>query len=173
MDAETVASFMGQNFKYSEIAIRDNETIGICLQFGVHPQTRALFAIIRFVCIADGAYAECAKFKHFTSRGMSLYTKETGKQTQGHKLNRVLIPIATGQGTCPHTVRAIGDHFEIWTVLANWITEQLDAEGFVLSVFNLPQLLRECTPDPVDQVTLALELPKDINQAETAPEEGK
>lgn len=158
--------FMGQNFEYREVANRGKEILGFNAMIGSLPNGVVLM-VLRFVCIAPAPYAEMAKFSHFKSRGPSHYTKG-GKEIVGQKLNRLAIPLWTGG--CPHSARQVGDHFQIWEMLAGYVKEQVEAEGFHLDLTKeqLTEMLRETAPDPVDHVKLALEFP-DFNAPE--PEE--
>jgi hypothetical protein len=154
-----MATYQGSTQKYVEIAFRGKETMLLNVDFVFLPNTTTLVAIIRFVCLIESdAYADVVKFKAFTSRGLRDYKAENEATVHGLALDRVIVPLFNN--VCPHAILSLGDHFEIWSVLSDYVNAQLMADGFVLSVEDLSKEIRNMAPDPIDAAQFILEMDK-------------
>ena len=157
MMAEEVGVFSGNDFEYAEIAFKDKVKLGFSIVYAANPIAGKGFFMLRFVVIGPEPYLDMLSFQKFTVRHKRLY-KQGGQDVSGRALNRLLIPVFDGS-VCPHIARIVGDKLGIWQVLAGWIVEQLEAEGFILSVLDFPAFLASRFPLPEEQVTLSLEFP--------------
>jgi len=157
--------YVGSRSRYHDIATRGTEALGLAVEYAPHPNGKGYF-IIRFV--AHGK--EGASYSHFHNREKA---KFLALDANGHKpnhaeifkgvrLNKLAIPVFE-KAVHPYEVLTFGDELGVWDVVADWIVEQLAAEGFSLvegaNVADLVRSLFVLPTTPKEAVATAFEFP--------------
>ena len=141
--------YKGSNSHYVDIAIRGtDEHLGLGVQYAVHPSGTGCF-ILRFV--VHGKDVDPKNFKHLMYRESAKFITTGGDAKhsevfKGVRLNKLAIPVfepAVGR----HEIAKFAEKFGIWALLEEWIAEQVQAEGFMITV-NLPQEMKQLVVGP-------------------------
>lgn len=140
--------FRGHSSHYVDIGVRnETEFLAASVEYATHPSNIGCF-IIRFV--AHGKGVEPKNYtKHLMYRETAKFlipaTKTTGAEVfNGLRLSKIAIPVFK-PAIHKHEVDHFATKFDIWPVIAAWITQQAGAEGFepLLDPFTLVATLRE------------------------------
>jgi hypothetical protein len=156
---DIIPTFKGSDLEYHEIAFRGNDILGVNFSYGVNPHTDIGFLICRFVLLAEGAYLELAakKMNKLQVRGQGSYTRN-GQNVSGLKFNILSIKLFENAG-CPHLGQTLGDKFQVWPKLGEYIASILNDENFTLSVFDLNGFIRDQFKTPINDAVLTFEAP--------------
>jgi hypothetical protein len=158
MENLQLRTLVGTKNSYTEIGLRGDEYIAISMLFAVNPENSVATILNRFIAYKDDGSVSTKSFKHFIPREFS-----DAKITGGHtvsilRLNRSAIPVLTGAGTKEEFLSA-GDKLQVWPMLASWIKENLQAEGFEPFVDDLAAFVRGQFAGPPQPLELKLTLP--------------
>lgn len=146
--------YRGSKTHYVDIAIRGNDTLGIGIDYAVHPQQNAGYLLVRFV--AHGPNLSPDSFSHLVLRDTAQFLKVGEDETQaevfkGVRLNKVPVKLFEPP-IYAHEVSQYADKFDLWPLLTDWIVTQVTAEGFILTVDLQDEIKALLTP-PVPPVT--------------------
>jgi hypothetical protein len=151
--------YRGQASSYVDIAVRgSDEHLGIGLQYAAHSSGVGCL-IVRFV--AHGTVIP-AKFTHFSYREKARFlTKSDGhaEMFKGIRLNKAVIKLFS-PAVGPWEIDKFATLFGVWPMLAEWVTEQVQAEGFTVTVDLQKELKAQLVPEPTTvEVKSAIEFP--------------
>jgi len=169
-ETTTPLRYRGQSGNtYTDVAIRNEEHLGIAVQYAPHPSNVGCF-IVRFVVHGKGV--DPKNYKHLTYREPARFvipaTKTDSTEVfKGIRLNKVAIPVFS-PAINHYEVALFAEKLGAWAPLAAWIGEQIAAEGFTLTVPNLRATIRAMFAPSTGNITLAYVFP-DL----AAPEEQK
>ena len=151
--------YRGFSTRYVDVAVRNkNEWIGLSVQYHPHPKTQQGCFIVRLVTHGEKA----PKFSHLSLRekGEFVTVGPHAEQFKGFRLNKLAIPVFS-VAVLPHEIDQYATKFGIWALLEEWLTEQIQTEGFTLTVNLLDEIKAMLVPSttPEESVKSALELP--------------
>ena len=159
--------FRGTNARYVDIAARNEERIGLSVEYAAHPSNVGCF-ILRFV--AHGQGLSPANYKHLTYRESAKFLVLSGGASlhaevfKGTRLNKIAIK-AFDPAVKPWEVDDFALKFDVWLKLSEWVAAQVLAEGFTLiDGIDLYKEIRESVVSkwantPSDNVKSVLEFP--------------
>lgn len=151
--------FKGDSNIYTEVATRGAETMGLCLDYAIHGSGVGCL-IVRFVAYSTTKAFE--PFNHFVMRQHAQFKAlddagATLKGEDGHsvkflgvRLNKIAVPMFN-PGPPSAFVAQFLDSFSMYPVLADWIAEQIQADGFTLTVPTLVTLLQDALTVPLSK----------------------
>lgn len=128
-----IKQFRGDANTYDSIATRGNQTIGLSLSYLIHQNIGCV--AVRFVMFGE---VDIAPFTHFVVRESAQFLKlEDGKDTDekfvGARLNKTLIPLLK-PAPKNASLSLYMEKFAIYQKIAEWVMQQVDAEGFESTV---------------------------------------
>lgn len=158
--------YRGAANAYVDIAVRGETSLGLGLQYAVHP-TNVGYLIVRFV--AHGGSVAPKGFTHLSYREPAQFAAagEDGSYAHasvfnGARLNKVAIPVFS-PAVHKLEVAEYAAEYDLWDKIAGWVTAQVTAEGFALTVEDLDAVIRDLVvppaPPKTEGVTFVLELP--------------
>jgi len=159
--------YRGYNSQYVDIAVRGaDEHLGLAIEYAAHPSNIGCF-ILRF--IVHGKGIDPKNYTHLTYRESAKFiipaseSNPTAEIFKGLRLTKVAIPVFK-PAIQRHEVAALADKNGglIWAQVANWVAEQVAAEGFTLTVSSLKDEVRGLVALPVtsSEVEVVLDFPK-------------
>lgn len=130
--------YRGSHSHYVDIAVRGtDEHLGLGVEYAVHPSGVGCF-ILRFV-VHSASKLNPANYKHFAFRESAKFvipdsgSKYNGEVIRGVRLNKIAIPVFE-PAVQRHEVEKFAAKFGIFQTLTEWVAEQVQAEGFNLTV---------------------------------------
>ena len=138
MSATTAAPlrYRGSSNFYVDIATRNAEHLGFSLEYAIHPSNIGCF-IVRFVVHGDDINPK--NYKHLTYREKAKFIipataeKPMVEMFKGYRLNKIALPVFK-PAVQRYEVGDFATKFNIWPLLIEWVAEQVQAEGFTLTV---------------------------------------
>lgn len=128
--------YRGSNNLYVDIAARNEERLGFAVEYAIHPSNIGCF-ILRFVVHGEGA--DPKNYKHLTYREKAKFVipataeKPMVEMFKGFRLNKIALPVFK-PAVQRYEVGDFATKFNIWPLLIEWVAEQVQAEGFTLTV---------------------------------------
>lgn len=167
--ATVLKRYKGSANEYTDIATRGNEAIGLGLQYAVHPESGTGHILVRFVAHSDTGQFE--PFTHFHPRQSARFRDfGTDKSFNGVRLNKLAIPVFS-PAPILNDVVLFGDKLGVWALLADWITDQLVADGFVPTVPSILEHIRaelQGISVPFESVKMVISLPDLVAEKKSA-----
>ena len=158
----TPLRYRGQNSRYVDIAVRNQEHLGFAIEYALHPSGIGCF-ILRFVVHGKGI--DPKNYKHLTYRESAQFLiSETATSSaeviDGVRLNKLAIK-AFEPAVPKHEVHKFAVKFGTWNLLSEWVAEQVEAEGFTVTVDLQHEIQSQFIPPvtPEETVKSIIELP--------------
>ena len=165
----TALRYRGYQSLYVDIASRGKESLGLSVQYAVHPSNIGCF-ILRF--IVHGKGIDPKNYTHLTYREPAEFLIEptaeqpTAEKFKGVRLNKIALPVFK-PAVRHHEVDSYALKFAVWSQVTDWVAAQVVAEGFTITVTDLAAEIRGLVvPDTTVHVENILQFP-DL----TAPEQ--
>ena len=149
---------------YVDIGAREGERLGLSVQYAIHPTNVGCF-IVRFVVHGEGV--KPSNFKHLTYREeaakfvIAATATTSAESFKGIRLNKLALPVFK-PAVQRHEVDEFALKFNVWNLMEEWITEQVQAEGFTL-IADLQKEIRNMVVLPMsdaDSIKCVIEFPK-------------
>lgn len=127
--------FRGSSSRYIDIGVRGDDFLAASVEYAVHPSNIGCF-IVRFV--AHGKSLDPLSFKHLTYREEKAQflipaskDNPSNEVFNGIRLNKLALP-AFKPAIKPYEVADKGTEFGLFLVVADWIGQQAQLDGFTL-----------------------------------------
>lgn len=160
--AVTAFRYRGMSAHYTDIATRNDQHLGLAVEYAVHPKTQKGCFILRFVVHSETTIKP-QDFTHFTYREPAGFGSlgSHGFSFKGVRLNKIALEVFDTP-VYRHEVDGLALKFGVYNLLEEWVAEQVQAEGFTLTA-DLQKEIREMVALPstanVDEAKSILSFP--------------
>jgi hypothetical protein len=135
---QEVSTFSGSHNMYARVGIKGGYAVGLSVQYAIHPIQGTGYLFIRFVSCGTSKDG----WTTLKPRDKSEYTNSDGSKFEGRRLLKTAFTVFD-PGPSPILFLTMGDKFNIWEIVADWVKERLKENGVEETVSDLKSVVRD------------------------------